>query len=64
MPDLRRRFRSRTLWRQIASELPHRLQGKAFAQFLTSGDAEQAARIMSLLWGGNVAVRQLPQAFL
>lgn len=52
------------LQRRIHSELPHRLQGEASAQFFTSGDVEQAARIMSLLWNGNVAVRQLPQAFL
>jgi glutamate racemase len=33
------------------------------AQFFTSGDTEQASRIMSLLWGENVVARQLPESF-
>ena len=55
---------ARQLQRRIHTELPHRLQGEASAQFFTSGDVEQASRIMPLLWGENVAVRQLPQTFL
>jgi len=29
-------------------------------EFYTSGDAEQASRIMSVLWGKAVAVQRLP----
>jgi len=55
---------ARQLQRRIHTELPHRLHGEASEQFFTSGDVEQASRIMPLLWGEDVAVRQLPQTFL
>ena len=56
---------ARQLRNRIQAELPARVSGAAAgAQFFTSGDAAQASRIMSVLWGERVAAQQLPQAFL
>lgn len=55
---------ARQLRRRIQLELPARTAGDASAQFFTSGDAEQATRIMSVLWDEAVAVQRLPQGFL
>ncbi len=55
---------ARQLQRRIQTELPERIAGKASAQFFSSGDAAQATRIMSVLWGNNVVVQRLPDEFL
>ena len=63
---------ARQLYSRIQAELPARkisvrpelVEGWADAQFWTSGDAVQASRIMSTLWGENVAVQRLPQQLL
>jgi glutamate racemase len=55
---------ARQLQRRIQDELPARISATACAEFFTSGDAEHAARIMSLLWGEDVSVQRLPQEFL
>lgn len=54
---------ARQLQRRIQTELPERISGEATAKFFTSGDTEEASRIMSLLWGENVMARQLPESF-
>ncbi len=64
---------ARQLQRRVQTELPTRktsvhpelVEGRTdSAQFFTSGDAAQASRIMSVLWGDVVVARQLPQTFL
>ena len=68
---------ARELKRRVETELPRLLplppgaggsEGKISnhpAEFFhTSGDAEQATRIMSSLWGSAVAVKALPQEFV
>jgi glutamate racemase len=55
---------ARQLQRRIQTELPARIPGDGTAQFFTSGDATQAARIMSLLWGETATVQSLPREFL
>jgi len=56
---------SRQLQRRIQTELPAReITVAADAQFWTSGDAAQASRIMSVLWGGTVEAKRLPKTFL
>lgn len=57
---------ARELKRRVDVELPVRLTvGVTGAEtFFTSGDAEQAARIMSLLWSSSVTVSQLPDEFM
>jgi glutamate racemase len=55
---------ARQVQRRIHTELPNRLSEKAEVEFFTSGDAEQASRIMSVLWGEAVSAFQLPQEFL
>lgn len=55
---------ARQLQHRTQTELPARAAGDASAQFWTSGDAAQAAHIMSVLWGEEVEVRQLSQEFL
>jgi len=55
---------ARQLQRRIQIELPHRATGVAGVEFFTSGDAEQASRILSVLWGESVSAMQLPQEFL
>jgi glutamate racemase len=56
---------ARELKRRIDTELPPRVQmgevGKE--SFHTSGDAERATRIVSQLWGKDVVVATLPQAY-
>lgn len=56
---------ARELKRRVETELLPRAQvgetGEEF--FFTSGDAEQAARIIAALWQTNVQVRALPTAF-
>lgn len=55
---------ARQLQYRVKAELPPRISGNASAQFFTSGDAKQASRIMSVLWGGDVIVEQLPREYL
>jgi glutamate racemase len=57
---------ARELKRRVDAELlPRVVNGVAGSEtFYTSGDAEQASRIMSALWGREVAVAQLPEEFL
>lgn len=55
---------ARHLHHRIKTELPPRVNGEASETFFTSGDAEQASRIMSLLWGKEVVAQQLPAEFL
>jgi glutamate racemase len=55
---------ARQLQRRIHDEIPARLSAAASAEFFTSGDAEHASRIMSVLWGEDVSVQRLPQEFL
>ncbi len=55
---------ARQLQRRIQAELPTRTGGDATARFFTSGDAAQASRIMSVLWGAHVAAQRLPSEFL
>jgi glutamate racemase len=55
---------ARQLQRRMQTELPARTPGDGTAQFFTSGDAGQAARIMSVLWGEDVRVWRLPQECL
>jgi glutamate racemase len=56
---------ARELKRRVDTELPPRVtQGVTGGEaFHTSGDAERATRIMSRLWGREIVVRPLPQAF-
>ncbi len=54
---------ARQLHRRIQAELPARVSGDASAQFFTSGDAAQASRVMSVLWGSAVVAQQLPLEF-
>lgn len=55
---------ARELKRRVDAELPPRVTAGVTGTetFHTSGDAEQAARIMSGLWGKEVLVQQLPPA--
>lgn len=54
---------ARELKRRVEAELPARHGGTASEAFFTSGDATQASRIMSVLWGKPVAAEPLPPAF-
>jgi glutamate racemase len=54
---------ARHLQHRLQTELPARIAGNASTQFWTSGDAAQAVRIMSVLWGEGVNAKQLPPAF-
>ncbi|MBI3902420.1 MAG: glutamate racemase [Nitrosomonadales bacterium] len=53
---------ARQLQRRLQTELPKLASGKASVQFWSSGDAQQANRIISILWGGTAAVQCLPQS--
>jgi glutamate racemase len=55
---------ARHLQRRLQTELPDRPPGDTTAQFFTSGDAAQASRIISALWGSTVEVQPLPLEFL
>lgn len=55
---------ARQLHSRIQAELPARENSDGSAQFWTSGDATQASRIMSVLWGENIAAQRLPPTFL
>lgn len=55
---------ARQLQRRMQSELTAHISGTASAEFFTSGDAEHASRIMSVLWGEGVTAKRMPQEFL
>lgn len=55
---------ARELQRRVQTELSGNISSEGTAQFYTSGEAALATRIMSELWGADVAVQHLPQAFL
>lgn len=53
---------ARQLYCRVQAELPARTSGPpATAQFWTSGEAAQASRIMSVLWGEEIVVQRLPE---
>lgn len=52
---------ARQLQQRLQAELPARASGTASVQFWTSGNAQQAGRIISVLWGEAAAVKYLPQ---
>jgi glutamate racemase len=56
---------ARQLRRRLQTELPERISAAQHqTEFWTSGDATQASRIISALWGEPSAVKCLPQLFL
>ncbi len=64
---------ARQLQHRLQTELPTREQTvrpepvegqNNSAQFFTSGDVEQATRILSALWGEEILARQLPNEFM
>jgi len=55
---------ARQLQRRVQTEISSRTPGKASAEFFTSSDAAHSSRIMSVLWGEDVEVKQLPQEFI
>lgn len=55
---------ARQLQRRIQTELPMRISNAAPARFFTSGDADTASRIMSLLWKKDVDTQKLPKEYL
>lgn len=55
---------ARQLQHRIRTELPARPSNAVPAQFFTSGDADQASRIMSLLWQQEVIAQKLPKQYL
>jgi glutamate racemase len=56
---------ARQLQRRLLEDLHARLPGtQASVQFWSSGDAEQARRIIPALWDGAIEVLRLPQEFV
>lgn len=56
---------ARQLQRRLHSELPERKPGtQGTAQFWSSGDAQQASRTVSALWGEAATVQSLPSHYL
>jgi glutamate racemase len=55
---------ARHLQHRVNAELPPRVNGQGSEAFFTSGDAEHASHIMSMLWGKEVVAEQLPEEFL
>ena len=55
---------ARHLMHRVKAELPPRVNGEGSEAFFTSGDAEHASRIMSMLWGKEVVAQQLPVEYL
>ena len=52
------------LQHRIQTELPARSSNAIPARFFTSGDTDQATRIMSLLWQHEVVAQKLPREYL
>ena len=55
---------ARHLMHRVKAELPPRVNGEGSETFFTSGDAEQASHIMSMLWGKEVVAQKLPRELL
>ena len=55
---------ARQLQRRIQTELSARIFVDATTEFFTSGDAATASLTMSVLWGKDIEVKQLPAVFL
>lgn len=56
---------ARQLQRRLLEELPVRLAGsQAGVQFWSSGEVEQARRIIPALWNGDIEIQRLPQEFV
>jgi len=55
---------ARQLHRRIQTELSVRISGEPTSKFFTSGDVDQASRIMSELWKEDVIAEQLPPKYL
>lgn len=55
---------ARQLQHRLQTELPARATTEASTQFFTSGDVQQATRILSALWDEEIAARQLPNEFM
>ena len=55
---------ARHLQRRVQAEIVDRGDGIASSKFYTSGEADKAARIMSILWGKEISVQTLPQEFM
>jgi glutamate racemase len=55
---------ARQLHRRLHAELPDRAPGaRSAAEFWSSGDAQQASRTISALWGETVTVQSLPSSY-
>lgn len=52
---------ARQLQRRLLTELPEHTSGDASVQFWSSGDAQQADHVISVLWGAAVTVQYLPK---
>jgi glutamate racemase len=55
---------ARHLMHRVHAELPPRVEGSGSEEFFTSGEEEQASRIMSMLWGKEIVAKRLPEEFL
>ncbi len=55
---------ARHLMHRVHTELPPRLEVAGSEEFFTSGEEEQASRIMSLLWGKEIVAKRMPEEFL
>ena len=55
---------ARHLMHRVHSELPPRVNGAGSEIFFTSGDADQASHIMSMLWGREIVAQRLPEEYL
>lgn len=55
---------ARQLQQRIQTELPEHSAGDASEQFFSSGDTEQASRVISSLWGNSVAAKCLPREYI
>ena len=54
---------ARHLQHRVEAELPPRITGEGSEEFYTSGNVDQAARIMSKLWGKEIIAWRLPAEF-
>jgi glutamate racemase len=55
---------ARHLMHRVKTELPPRVVGSGSEEFFTSGNVEEASHIMSMLWGKEIVVQQLPDEIL
>ena len=54
---------ARQLQRRLLAELPDRIAGLGTEEFFTSGEPDQACRIISTLWGQAAEIRSLPPEY-